>query len=415
MRMLARALALAGWISLPVAGFAQTRAADTTKMPEKPGNALAETTLNSAADTTKMPEKPGVPTLAAIMGAEGIDFNGYIDATYTNLSGKGVFTSGVANRVFDVERNSFNLQQVGLVVSKLPREGLGGLVNATFGKDADVVAAYDTNPNNGTGTGTKDNFDVTQAYVHYGFKPFMLIAGKYVTLSGAEVINSTANVNVSRSILFGYAIPFSHTGVRAIVPVNDSFSFIAGVNNGWDDLKDTNSQKTLELSASLTPNKSFSLAAQGYFGKEQVAGPLDPAGGQRNLIDVVATINATEKLTFVLNADYGTQKNFTSLVDGSIIKAEWQGIAGYANYQFHDQWRVSLRGEYFDDNDGYRTGVIQKWKEATLTLAYLPYKNVEFRAEARRDWSDVPSFVKSDGVSTSDTQTSFAAQAIFKF
>jgi len=25
-----------------------------------------------------------------------------------------------------------------------------------------------------------------------------------------------------------------------------------------------------------------------------------------------------------------------------------------------DQWRLSLRGEYFDDSDGYKTGVIQE-------------------------------------------------------
>jgi len=53
------------------------------------------------------------------------------------------------------------------------------------------------------------------------------------------------------------------------------------------------------------------------------------------------------------------------------------------NYQVNDQWRLSVRAEYFDDKDGYRTGVIQKWKEATLTLAYLPTKFIELRGEVR--------------------------------
>src|SRR5205807_3178871 len=102
----------------------------------------------------------------------------------------------------------------------------------------------------------------------------------------------------------------------------------------------------------------------------------------------------TSQLTFILNVDWGQQENFTSLVDGTSIKAKWDGAAGYANYQVNDQWRLSVRAEYFDDKDGYRTGVIQKWKEATLTLAYLPTKFIEIRGEVRGDKSDSSAFVK---------------------
>ncbi len=43
-------------------------------------------------------------------------------------------------------------------------------------------------------------------------------AGKFVTPIGAEVIESQDNWNYTRSTLFGYAIPFYHTGLRATVP-----------------------------------------------------------------------------------------------------------------------------------------------------------------------------------------------------
>ena len=42
--------------------------------------------------------------------------------------------------------------------------------------------------------------------------------GKFVTPIGAEVIESQDNWNYTRSILFGYAIPFYHVGVRATCP-----------------------------------------------------------------------------------------------------------------------------------------------------------------------------------------------------
>jgi Putative beta-barrel porin-2, OmpL-like. bbp2 len=130
-------------------------------------------------------------------------------------------------------------------------------------------------------------------------------------------------------------------------------------------------------------------------------------------VDVVATITANDRLTFILNYDYATQDNFTSTVDGSTIKAKWSGMAGYLNYVLQDQWRLSLRGEYFDDTDGYKTGVIQKWKEATLTLAYLPSKSVEIRTEVRGDRSDASSFVS--GSLAKKDQSSVGLEAIFKF
>lgn len=352
-----------------------------------------------AADT-----KSPAPSLADVFSASGVTVNGYVDAAYSYLSGDGEFTSGTTDRVFDTEPNSFNLHQAALIVAYQPKAGFGGYVNVTAGRDARVIKSYDT---------TTNDFDVTQAYVQYAHGALTVIGGKYVTLAGAEVINPTAGVNYSRSILFGYAIPFAHTGVRATYAVSSTLTLIGGINNGWDQLKDQNGQKTVELGVGFVPLKSLSVAVQGYTGVEQVYGVVGGTSGKRNLVDVVATFTANDRLTFILNYDYATQDNFTSTVDGSTIKAKWSGMAGYLNYMLKDQWRLSLRGEYFDDADGYKTGIIQKWKEATLTLAYLPSKSVEIRTEVRGDRSDASSFVS--GSSAKEDQSSVGLEAIFKF
>ncbi len=376
------------------------------------------------------------PTEDAPLSIWGFDLTGYIDVGYTRLSGRGAFnatpagpavTIGGPNRVFDFNRNALNLHQLAFTLAKQPKEGFGGVLNATLGKDADVIAAYDTNPSNGTGCnlatgqattgGCKtDRWDITQAFAQYATGPVTIMGGKYVTLAGAEVINSPSNPNYSRSILFGYAIPFTHTGARVSYAATDTLSLIVGVNNGWDALKDTNSAKTLELGVLFSPLKQFTLGAQGYTGKERVGGLVGTGPeGTRNLIDLVATFNATEKLTFVVNYDHGTQDNAATVTANGASKAKWQGWAGYANYQINDQWRVSLRGEYFDDQNGYRTGLVQKWKEATLTLGYSPLKNLDLRAEIRGDRSNVPAFVNSNGTTASNNQNSFGVQAIYKF
>lgn len=347
------------------------------------------------------------PKLSEVLAASDVALNGYIDAAYSYLNGGGQFTSGVADRVFDTEPDAFNLHQVALTAAYQPKEGFGGYVNLTAGRDARVIKSYDT---------TTNDFDLTQAFMQYAHGPMTLIAGKFVTLAGAEFINSSANMNYSRSILFGYAIPFTHTGVRATFAANDTLTFMLGVNNGWDQLKDANQQKTLELGVLYTPVKALSLTLQGYSGTEQANGFTDPVGGRRDLVDLVATYNATSQLSLVLNLDYGDQDNATSLVAGSRINATWEGAAAYVNYTVNDQWRLSVRGEYFDDKDGYRTGVIQKWKEATATLAYLPTKNFEIRGEVRGDWSDGDNFVDSvDRGAVKRDQASVGLEGIFKF
>ena len=362
------------------------------------------------ADTPKVDPPPAPP---AIFSIGGFDLTGHVDVGYSRLSGSGKFANGLNDRVFDFDRNKVSLQAIDLQLAKLPDDGFGGLVDVTIGKDADTIAAYGTiDRARGPANGVRKRFDATQAYAYFGSAPFSIIAGKFVTNAGAEVIKSDADTNFSRSILFGYAIPFTHTGVRATYKLNDQLTVLGGVNQGWDAFRDTNGAKTLELGAVWTPVEPLSLTGSFYSGKERVTNyPRSDAQGTRNLVDLVGSYKITEQLTFVANYDYGTQAQGSA----SGGKAKWQGIAGYLNYQFNDQWRLSLRGEYFDDKDGYRTGFVQKWKEATLTVAYLPTRNIELRGEIRGDRSDHSTFLKSDGVSTSNTQRSAGLEFLYKF
>ncbi len=389
------------------------------------------------AQTAPAPEPAPAPAEdPPIFSIYGFDLTGYVDVGYTNLNGRGAFNTtpagpgvsiGGPNRVFDYRRNSFDLHQVAFTFANQPKEGFGGLVNLTLGRDADVIASYKTGPSQGDGcnlaTGQasagschKTGYDFTQFFGQYAKGPATIMFGKYVTLAGAEVINSTANSNFSRSILFGYAIPFAHTGLRVSYGVTDTLTLIGGVNQGWDTLKETNGAKTLELGVAFTPSKELSLTGQAYSGKERVGGLVNTGPeGTRNLFDAVATFNVSDKLTLMLNYDYATQANASTVTPNGAGTAKWTGWAGYAGYQIADQWKLSVRGEYFDDRDGYRTGLVQKWKEATLTVGYTPIKKLELRGEIRGDWSDVPAFISSDNVTAKKSQRSIGLEAIFKF
>ena len=372
--------------------------------------ASAVSALFAAPATVLAQAKPApVPTLDKILEASGISVSGYIDAMYTH-SDRNQVAPAFTTRVFDLENNSFALRQFGLSVAKQPKEGFGGLVNITAGKDANVIQSFP-----GTVNAT---FDVTQAFLQYAGGPLTLIAGKYVTLQGSEVIWSPTNVNASHSILFG-AIPFTHTGVRATWALSDTVSLIAGVNNGWDQLTDANRGKTAELGVTLTPIKPLSITISDYNGKDSAAVGGAPstvaAQGSRNSFNVVGSYTVIDPLTVGLEFLSVSQQNFTSLVDGSNITAKYTGFAGYVTYMFTPKFRGVVRAESFDDKDGFHFGTAgTKYKEVTLTGAFLASDSFEARVEARRDQATNTVFTDYAGAA-SKTMTTLALQGLYKF
>ena len=368
--------------------------------------ASAVSALFAAPATALAQAKPApAPTLDKVLEASGISVSGYIDAAFTYAKNG----AGFSDRVFDGQQNSFALNQFGLTVAKQPKEGFGGLVNLTVGRDAQVIHSFpEANP---AAPGSTSMFDITQAFAQYAGGPLTLIAGKFVTLSGTEVIASLGNNNVSRSILFG-AIPFTHTGVRATWAVSDTVSLIAGVNNGWDQLTDANKGKTLELGATFNPIKPLNITLSGYSGKEVVTpGGLTVPEGTRTSVNAVASYTIIDPLSVGLELLDVSQDNTV----GGNAKGKYTGFAGYVTYMFTPKIRGVVRAESFDDKDGLRFGAAsQKYKEVTLTGAFLASDSFEARAEVRRDQGNNKVFSDSTGT-LSKNMTSVALQGLYKF
>jgi hypothetical protein len=365
-----------------------------------------------AAPATVLAQQARIPTLGQVLDASGLSVNGYIDAGYNwanrNVEA-GVQGRGVGPRVFDNQNNSFSLHQLGLTVAKQPKEGFGGLVNVTVGQDAQVIHSF---PESVAGLASS-NFDITQGYLSYSKGSLTLIGGKFTTLAGSEVIASPGNNNISRSILFG-AVPFTHTGMRASWAPSDTFTVYGGLNNGWDQLQDTNRQKTLELGASFNPVKPLTMTVSGYFGNENV-GPGGAINGERDLLDFVLNYAVNDGLSF--GAELLT---FRQDIPGGTT-AKYDGLALYGSAMLNAQWRASARGEYFDDKNGFHFNTVDgagaplgvKYYELTLTLGYLPTKDVELRTEVRANSANQSVYV--DGGSTSKTLMTFALQGLYKF
>jgi hypothetical protein len=202
-------------------------------------------------------------------------------------------------------------------------------------------------------------------------------------MHGAEVIEAKDDMNYSRGLLFNFAIPFTHTGLMASYPFSDKVSASFYLVNGWDNFEDEGKAKTLGLSVGVTPSDKVSLILNLMNGKEITANAAAKTT-TRFLADFIATVKPVKNLTLVVNTDYATQKD--DALDGS--DAKWAGIAGYVKYDFSDLFSAAIRGEYFNDDDGVRTGIAQKVKEITITPEFRLAKNLILRPEYRHDWSN---------------------------
>lgn len=340
-----------------------------------------------------------------------IEFSGFIAASYNYLPQNNEFISGEPSHAPDLQPNGFIFHQLNITVAKQPDQGLGGLINVIIGRDALSTAAYGFNPTTGV-----DNLgiDILESYIQYVTGPFTLMVGKYITLTGIEYTDTSQNFNFSQSFVSQF-LPGTVLGVRGIYTINPKWTLIAGINNGWDNIRDTHRQKTVELGVTYTPNTFFSLSLSGYTGEERIealvsTGPI----GRRSIIDLIAQFNISQQISFVVDYNYAIQSK-AALPDDIIGKATWQGLAAYINYKMTDKWRIALRGENFHDINGFQTSIAQNLKGATLTLAYAPTKNIEWRAEARRDFSNVNSFLNVGSQTISNHQQSYALEVILKF
>lgn len=336
---------------------------------------------------------------------EGVDVGGFIDISYGyNFNNPDTQKDGNALRVFDTDHNSFNFDLLEVYVEKeaVNPGDAGFRVDLDFGRIADLI---DLDPDFGD---EEDNIDVQQAYLTYKApigNGLDITLGKFVTWIGAEVIESKDNPNFSRSYLFGFAIPFTHTGLGLSYAFNDNVYYSQYVVNGWDNVVDNNDSKSVGGQLGATPTENLALYLSWIYGPEMD----DNGGDKRGVIDLIATYQATDSLAFILNYDFGSEDN--AALDGG--DADWQGFAAIADYDVSDRLGFALRGEWFNDDGGSRTGADQDLYELTLTGEYHWTDDLMTRLEYRHDWSSKDSF--SDDGGFDDSQDTVFFDVVYEF
>lgn len=341
-----------------------------------------------------------------------INTNGYVDISYNYLVRNNKFSSGIYNRTYDINPNGLALQQASISISYEPEEGFGALINPVIGRDPNVFAPYGWNHNL---TDNRIGLALLQAYLQYKSDNYLIIAGQMINSANHDSPVPTQTRHFSRSILWSYSTPTTNFGLQGTYNINNQITLGAGVNNGWDNVRDFSRPKTFMFNIDYTPNDLLDLTLNVFRGGQRATdrtakGPI----GTRTLIDLVATFTLSDRLKFIANYDYDTQ-NKATLPTNRLGKAVWHGVAGYLDYTINYKWWLALRGEVFSDRNGFATGIKQTLKEATFTVGYLPTKYFELRAETRHDYSNYKTFVTANGKKLSNTQTSYGIEGIYKY
>lgn len=366
-------------MALVFAAAAVSQSASTAG-PATPGTPTAQTTSPPTAPAA------ATPAAAPTWSVGPLDFSGFLDGYYSyNANRPSNAANGQVNDLynFNDKTDQFNLNAAKLTINHDP-DPIGVHVDLIFGR-ANTLMHSSTDS-------STDNY-IEQAYI--STKPpkthgAEIDFGQFVTSAGAEVIETMSNWNYSRSLLFAYAIPYYHFGVRSSLPVTKTWTVGLQLVNGWNNVVANNGGVTVGLTSAYTKPR-YTWSVNYYTGPSN----NDTQKGYRNLIDTTLLLTPTAKFNAYINYDYG-QNRSPAGSESSSVSSHWQGIAFAAHEQVTAKSALAGRFEYYVDSQGFQTGQTQDLDEFTGTYEYKWLAGLLMRAEYRRDWSNVDFFHKGD-------------------
>jgi hypothetical protein len=328
---------------------------------------------------------------------KGITLSGYVDTSYTEqFGGSGQYgqvgnvSGGPANgqaalRQFDTSNNTFNVNAVKIALEKaLPDKNewaAGFRIDTIYGSDAKYLA---DSAFNSTATGTSglnsSGLALEQALVKFRIpvgNGLDVYAGKFVTFLGYEVIESPANLNFSRGLLFTNLIPLTHTGVYVDYKFNDTVEAKFGIVDGWNNGTSTSVNAAASsaneggfgkaLTGQLTinaPGKNANITQSFIYSPEGEPGVDGQDNGPMAVYDIWGNWNPTfvkdSALLLGFNIDFGyngasgnpggvNTLSGVNLPNGTGANNDsntWWGIALYSQYKFNKVFSLAGRAEY---------------------------------------------------------------------
>ncbi len=158
----------------------------------------------------------------------------------------------------------------------------------------------------------------------------------------------------------------------------------------------------------LTDEKKTRLTGSVYAGPNAIFAAPGQAGTFMTMVELRIQQNWTERFTQIVQSNMGWDANSPSGNGG------YYGIYTIGLFHLTPQLDTNVRGEWFDDAFGTRTGVRANYSEVTLGLNWHPLKWLEFRPEIRGDFASAPAY-GLNGAHTHFSQLTGGISTLMKF
>jgi hypothetical protein len=216
--------------------------------------------------------------------------------------------------------------------------------------------------------------------------------GKMATLLGVEVGEDVLNPNLDVGSQDVFLEPFTETGIELGAHLGKTVDMELRVSNGWDQVTDLNTAKSVVARLGLTPDASTTIAVAGYTGPEQA----DNNDARRSGVNVVVSRKLTGATWLAAQGDLGREAGIGA--DGG--SAAWSAAGLWLTHDLSAVATIALRGDLMRDRDGVRTsGVLgfpvnsgQTVGSVTATLNIKRWEHALLRPEVRYDHSTLAVF-----------------------
>lgn len=305
---------------------------------------------------------------------------------------------------FTNSHNSFALGMASLKVEHKTGK-VGVVADLGFGTRAEEFAYNDKAENSMLQV-------VKQLYVSYSPTDWLkLTAGTWATHVGYELVDPQLNRNYSMSYMFTNG-PFTHTGLKAEV-TKGIHGFMLGVSNATDyriPPDDGINRKFILAQYSVAPTENLKFYLNYVGGK-------NPDTSKVNQVDLVATIKVSDKFNIGVNGTYNSTKLWDLEKRENESAKKWYGAALYLNVDPKPWFGLTLRGEYFNDDEQLKVFAASPEGGnifATTLSANFKVDGFTFIPEFRLDNASKDLFVDKDLKATKSSAT-FLIAAIYSF
>ncbi|SNS69540.1 Putative beta-barrel porin-2, OmpL-like. bbp2 [Ekhidna lutea] len=334
-----------------------------------------------------------------------IELTGYIDTYYASYSNK-LATGEMQPYITVAPRDN----QFGLNIAEIGATYNTGEVRGTFViQYGDIAEA----------TWSERFKTIQEAWVGVEItEGVWLDGGFFTTHIGAESFLPKNNY-LSSTDIGTYNEPFYQSGARVSYERSEKFDAQFHLVSGYNLFLDNNDAKSVGMLFSYKFNEDISLAYTNLYGRES---PEDSDKQNRFYHNIYLTWDPNDKVSTIIGGDMSTQTN-SKLNEPTETAVMFNAVA-IARYRFTDRYSTTGRLEFFNDKDGFISGVLVnqdgerqglKASAFTLGLEYAPTRQSYLRAETRWTWADKDLLIFNKGGNASNTRTEFVINMGFYF